>query len=126
MSDYLGVGLEFPLNLVNGSANLVRDSKLIENSIKDILNTPKGTRFFLPQYGSRLRELTFEPNDDILIDLMNLFIIEAITKWEKRVSVDEVTFDVEESVVYCTIKCDILNKNEVDTFIFPFYRKLMR
>jgi len=84
MSEYLGVGLQFPLNLVDGSANLVSDNLLIQQSIVDILNTPKGGRFFLPQYGSRLRELIFEVNDDLLIDLMKVFIVGGLKRMGKE------------------------------------------
>jgi len=124
MSEYLGVGLQFPLNLVDGSANLVSDNLLIQQSIVDILNTPKGGRFFLPQYGSRLRELIFEVNDDLLIDLMKVFIVGALNEWEKRIAIKDVIFDVRDTTVDCRITYTVLSRNEVDSFIYPFYRKI--
>ena len=62
----------------------------IENSIKDILLTPLGSRVMLPEYGSRIYELIDRKvGDEFRADLA-CFVIEAVEKWEKRVKIDEV------------------------------------
>ncbi|MFV0481347.1 MAG: GPW/gp25 family protein [Campylobacteraceae bacterium] len=62
----------------------------IENSIRDILLTPLGSRVMLPEYGSRLFELVDKRvNDEFRADL-TAYVVEAIEKWEKRVRVEEV------------------------------------
>ncbi|WP_297916170.1 GPW/gp25 family protein [uncultured Campylobacter sp.] len=62
----------------------------VEDSIKDILSTPIGSRVMLPEYGSRLFELIDRRvNDEFHADL-SYFVIEAVQRWEKRVQVDEV------------------------------------
>lgn len=59
-------------------------------SIVSILSTPIGTRVYLPEFGSRLTSLPFEPNDELLAALAETYIRDAIAKWEPRVEVLEV------------------------------------
>ena len=49
-----------PVRIVNGKAVIVSDKESIEEAIMTLLNTPIGTRLFLPEYGSRMEELLFE------------------------------------------------------------------
>lgn len=60
---------------------------VIWSSIVNILLTPLGTRIHLPEFGSRLPELLFEPNDDLLMALSRSYIQDAIAKWEPRVRI---------------------------------------
>ena len=62
----------------------------IENSIKDILLTPLGSRVMLPEYGSRIFELIDRKVDDEFRADLACFVIEAVERWEKRVKIDEV------------------------------------
>ena len=62
----------------------------IENSIKDILLTPLGSRVMLPEYGSRIYELIDRKVDDEFRADLACFVIEAVERWEKRVKIDEV------------------------------------
>ena len=125
--EYLGQGTTYPTALVNGKSLLINDRNLVEQSIKIILGTPRGSRFMLPEFGSRLNELLFEQNDEVLEDLITYFIYEALTMWEKRVKFVGVVFkrdQNDESVLYCDIRYRILQSNDIDSFIYPFYKKL--
>lgn len=126
LREYLGQAVTYPSQLVNGKAALINDKALVEQSIKIILDTPKGTKFMLPEFGSRLRELAFEPNDEVIEDMAGYFIYEAIRDWEKRVLYVSTQFehDNEQAVMLCHIKYKILQSNEIESFIYPFYRKL--
>ncbi|MDY6120432.1 MAG: GPW/gp25 family protein [Campylobacter sputorum] len=62
----------------------------IEESIKDILLTPLGSRVMLPEYGSRLFELVDRRVDDSFRADLAYFVIDAVSRWEKRVKVDKV------------------------------------
>lgn len=62
----------------------------INESIKDILLTPLGSRVMLPEYGSRLFELIDRRIDDSFRADLAWYVIEAVQKWEKRVKIDEV------------------------------------
>lgn len=122
---YLGQGIKYPLELVGGSIQLQRNYPLVIQSIIEILNTPKGTRFFNPDYGSRLKEMLFEPNDEVLQDLLKVFIYEAIRDWEKRAKYVSTSFTFNDTgAVMCEISVRILPSNRVESFIYPFYREL--
>ncbi len=121
---YLGVGLKHPVTLENGSVRLETDLALINQSILDILGTPIGSRFMLRDYGSRMRELLFEPNDEVIQDIASVFIFEALQKWEKRIKIIDTKFEVSETKLQCNIYYKVLQSNEIESFIFPFYRNL--
>lgn len=121
---YLGRGLKFPIQLLQGKGATSVDLSLLNQSIKIILDTPIGSRLFLPDFGSRLRELIFEPNDEVLHDLLSLFIFEALDKWERRIKVLKVECLTNEDKVECTVSYRALNSNEIESFIYPFYKKL--
>lgn len=57
----------------------------IEESIKDILTTPLGSRVMRPEYGSLLYTLVDKKIDDDFRLKLTQYVSEAITKWEKRV-----------------------------------------
>lgn len=62
----------------------------IEDSIKDILLTPLGSRVMLPLYGSKLLELIDRRVDDEFRADLSCYVVEAVERWEKRVKIDEV------------------------------------
>lgn len=62
----------------------------IEDSIKDILKTPLGSRVMRPDYGSRIFELVDKKIDDEFKAKLAWYVVEAVSLWEKRVVIDEV------------------------------------
>src|SRR5882757_6492467 len=84
--DFIGSGITFPIILTNGRPTISSGFDIIRASIKTILAYAIGTRYFLAEFGSRLEELLEEPNDEILQNLVNTFVIDAVTQWEKRVA----------------------------------------
>lgn len=78
----------------------------------------------LPEFGSRLHELVFETNDEVLKDLLAVFIYDAISDWEKRVKYLSTSFEQEDNVIVCKVEYKILKSNEIDSFVYPFYREL--
>lgn len=122
---YLGVAIKYPITIDSGRPALIADFELINQSIRDILSTPVGTRLFLREYGSRIRECLFEPNDEVLEGLLEMCIFEAVRNWEGRTQFVKVTFETSITVVLCTIYHKPLASNEIQSFIYPFYRKLI-
>ncbi|TKX33241.1 GPW/gp25 family protein [Campylobacter taeniopygiae] len=57
----------------------------IEESVKDILTTPLGSRVMRPDYGSLLYTLIDRKIDDDFRVKLTRYTAEAISKWEKRV-----------------------------------------
>ena len=68
--------------------SLVYDIDAIYQSITNILSTRKNTRLFLPEFGSELENLLFEPMDRVTVARLYDFVIVAIERWEPRVNLD--------------------------------------
>ena len=66
------------------------DVDLIQSGIHQILNTTPGERRMLPEFGSRVRYLVFDPHDDLLYAEIGREVIRAVERWEPRVILDDV------------------------------------
>ena len=97
----------------------------IHNSIYSILSTRIGERFMMPEFGSKLHTLIFEPNDAIFADLADFYIRDALGKWEKRIEVTNVEVKIMEegNVVPIAISYRITNSNIYDNYIYPYNKK---
>lgn len=124
--DFLGVGIEFPYKIDNlGKITLERGRDLIQQSLEKLFKTTKRTDFFREHFGSDVERALFEPNDVIAQSLLDFFVADAIQKWEKRVRLIEVTFNKpDDKRVDLTVVVQIKQSNEIEAFIFPFYREL--
>jgi len=127
---FLGRSFKYPFQPdTKAQIAIVDGRESIRQSIGSILGTPKGTRYFLREYGSDIHLLKFEPNDDILRSLLVTLSADAIFIWEKRVRLLSVAFQDDEEnpkvdQINMQIKYEILGSNEIDSFIFPFYREI--
>lgn len=91
-----GTGIAYPISFsINGQVELltlVVGSPLIQQSIHTILATRVGERFNNIEFGSRLMELVFEPNDNVTKDLAFYYTSTALQRWEKRITITGITF----------------------------------
>lgn len=71
------------------------DAAAINNAIKNILFTPKGSLPGKPTFGSDLYKVLFSPLDSVTKSIMKRYIKEALRDWEKRITV----YDVEVEAV---------------------------
>lgn len=126
IQDFIGKGLSFPIVLVDGSSKLSTGKELIKASIASILAHSIGQRFFLGEYGSRIEELLEEPNEQLLINVLENFITKALTQWEKRIQVTSVTSQPTGTTgINIDITYIIVNLQVEDNFIWPFYTELL-
>lgn len=132
--DLLGMGLRFPFAFAkrSGGAQVSTvtsmDHAHIHESILQILGTRPGERFMNPEFGSRLRDLVFEPNDSILEGLIRHYVIDAIERWEKRVYVTDVTFDgspetVDANTIPVRISYRVIDTQVSGNLVWPFCRE---
>lgn len=64
----------------------------LQQSLTDLLTTPKGTRIMRADYGSDIPRLVDLPvNSELLLDLIAA-TADAIAKWEPRFKVSQVNF----------------------------------
>jgi len=86
-------GLIFPLGLSSGKHVISEGEDLIKSSIQIILSWPLFTREYVDDFGSRVHEALEDQNDEVLITLIKKFVVDSITKWEKRVELKKMTFE---------------------------------
>jgi len=125
--EYLGKSFKYPLQPTEvGQIEKVEGLDSVKQSMFVILSTPIGTYFFLEEFGSNLHKLKFEPNDKILESLLRYHVVDAINKWEKRAKLLDVYFqDVSSSQKNIIINFMNKKKNEIDSFVYPFYKELI-
>lgn len=128
-NDILGQGCKFPFQFGKLTGATVtstatsRDQQHIHESIRQILGTPRGTRFLHPEFGCRLQEFIFEGNDAILCGLVRHEVITALARWEPRLVVDEVSVTSEQHVVTVTILYHLIASQIAGNLVYPFHRE---
>lgn len=93
---------------------------LIKASIVTILMTHKGERLFLPEFGSDVHKLIFEPNTQFVFSLATKYVLDAIGRWEPRVRVVGVDTRREDRLLVIRVTYSILYlsvQDVVDIFI---------
>ena len=133
-TDFLGKGLGFPFCFErrSGGAQVssatTTEHEHIQESIIQILDTSPGERFMRPEFGSRLKSLVFEANDEVLKGLIRHYIAEAIKRWDKRIIVTAVTFDqppeeIDRHVLPVRISYRIIQTQVEGNLVYPFHRE---
>ena len=89
--DLLYRGLALPLvKKPKGYFQTSNSRDVIKADIFMLLTTRKGERVMLPDYGSSVPKLLFEPNDSVTRSLLNQVILSDLEKWEPRVKVTSI------------------------------------
>jgi phage baseplate assembly protein W len=93
-----------------------RDS--IKQALKMLLNTGKGSRIFMPDYGCRIRGFLFEMFDETTAKRLGNEIQETIKNYEPRVEILNVTVDMlfASSSYDVSVLYRIVNTNVVDSY----------
>jgi hypothetical protein len=68
----------------------LKNENAIARSVKNLVLTSPGERFFEPELGSRVNSLLFEPLDAFTADAIKQEIINTITQYEPRVNLTKV------------------------------------
>lgn len=109
-------------NIPTGKIDTNTGIDRIYQSISAILKTTPGERFFLPEFGSDIHKLLFEPNDYILEDLLKLYIKDALGKWEPRIDVTNIITKIDGNTISANILFDLSNSNLNSNYVFEFNR----
>jgi Bacteriophage baseplate protein W len=123
--EFLGKGWRFPVavNLTGGiSASSYEDN--VRESIFVILGTAPGERINRPDFGCRIHDLMFAPNNPLTAASAEFFVEEAIYKFEPRIQ--EVTVQAapnadEPNRLDLRVEYIIEGKNTPKNLVFPFY-----
>jgi phage baseplate assembly protein W len=124
--DFVGTGWGFPVGVdARGRIALSRRERDIEEAITLILLTPKGQRLMRPEFGCRIHELVFAPNDASTEGLAIYYVEEALAMWEPRIDVLGVRAAPDESAperLLIEIEYQIKATYDRRALVFPFYR----
>ena len=123
--EFLGQGLAFPLQISQqGGLALAKGVTDIEQAIQIILGTMPGERIMRPEFGSRIHELVFAPDNASTRCLAAYYVEEALDRWEPRINVIEVdaTSDpARPGVLLIEIQYQIKDSYDERSIVYPFY-----
>lgn len=124
VGDFIGRGFPFPLRIdARGSMVLVGGIEELERSMAVVLSTAPGERPFRPLFGCAIWELMFEPINDNTLGLMEMYVEEALRRWEPRVDVSEVRCIPNPDTGEVQIEIDyvVRQTNDRRNLVYPFY-----
>lgn len=117
----------FNIPIFNGKTILPfqTDERLIKNDILQLLLTSPGERIMRSNFGCDIRPSLFESNTEKNRRYIKRQIYEAITTYEKRVSIKESDISVttdksNENAINITIRCNYTPQNFDNSFIISF------
>jgi phage baseplate assembly protein W len=101
------LGCQYPL--VKTSRGILAQKNGVDQIKADLLQlllTNPGERVMLPEYGTPLRKLLFEPNDEVLEMTAKIMIADSIKQWEPRIEIEN---------IFVTSQIDDRDLNSEDT-----------
>ncbi|EGB6219180.1 baseplate assembly protein [Salmonella enterica] len=81
----------YGMNSATGKA--ITDTEHLQQSVKDILITPQGSRIARREYGSLLSALIDQPQNPALHLQMMSAVYVALMRWEPRLTLDAITIN---------------------------------
>ena len=125
MTEIIGSGLAFPLQVDRrGGIALARDETDIEQAIELILGTAPGERPMRPEFGCGVHDFVFDSVDATTVGRMELAIRDALDRWEPRVFVETVEFNLDEVAdgrLIIDIGYRVRVTNTMRNLVYPFY-----
>jgi phage baseplate assembly protein W len=125
VTEIIGSGLAFPLQVDRrGGIALARDETDIEQAIELILATAPGERPMRPEFGCGVHDFVFDSIDASTVGRMELAIRDALDRWEPRVIVDTVEFNLDEVAegrLIIDIGYHVRATNNMRNLVYPFY-----
>jgi len=79
----------------DGDVKRVTDYDAVKGAIRNILQTSKGSRRMMPDFGASLEKFLFEPMDSNTSQRIGAAILEELTFWEPRIIVENVNIEAD-------------------------------
>ena len=104
------LSMTFKSNPLNSDLIGLKDASAIARSVRNIVMTSPGEKFFQPDFGSQVSKLLFENIDDITASQIQEEIEFAITNYEPRVTLINVKIvaDNDNALFDATITYEII------------------
>jgi phage baseplate assembly protein W len=124
---FLGIGWKFPLQVTaGGSIALSSYEQRVQESIYLILNTAKGERVMLPDFGCGVHDLVFAPNNPQTLSAVVQEVRLALVTYEHRIDVLDVATETapgQPNLLLIRIDYRIRANNALGNLVYPFYIK---
>jgi phage baseplate assembly protein W len=106
------LGLGFPFRIDEaGRVSTERGDPLLRGRILQLLLTSPGERVNLPEFGTRLRDLVFDPNNDVLAATTEFMVARALRRFlGEQIHVDQVQISADAA----TLNVDIVYLRKSD------------
>jgi phage baseplate assembly protein W len=123
--EFLGKGWRFPvaINLTGGISSSAYEENVRE-SIFIILGTAPGERLMRPQFGCRVHDVMFWPNNHVTAALAEHYCEEALLKFEPRIRNVEVSAnpsETEPNRLNIHVSYTVGESNDRRNLVYPFY-----
>ena len=122
---FLGIGWKFPLQVTPmGAIATSSEEQRIEESILVILSTAPGERLMLPDFGCGIHDLVFAPNDTGTVTQVVDLVRRALTKYEPRIDVIDVTAETsteQPNLLLIRVDYRIRDNNAMANLVYPFF-----
>ncbi|MDX1616480.1 MAG: GPW/gp25 family protein [Candidatus Promineifilaceae bacterium] len=123
--DIVGTGWAFPPHIdAQGGLALTNERNEIEQAIYIILSTAMGQRVMRPEFGCRIHELIFAPNDNETAAKAIRYVQQALGRWEPRIRLLEVEAGPDPEYanrLMITIEYEIKSTRDQRSLVHPFY-----
>jgi phage baseplate assembly protein W len=123
--EFLGKGWKFPVRLDSkGAIELSEYEQDIREAVWIILSTAKGERVMRPDFGCGIHDYVFASVNTANIALIESSVREALTTWEPRIEIQEVTVsteNVDNGQLMISIGYTVRSTNNEFNLVYPFY-----
>jgi len=107
-----------------GDISTVDNEESIKQSLQMIIETAKGSRVFLSNYGCRIRGFLFEPFDISTAKRIGEELRESITNYEKRIVILDINVIMNQQYNSYEVELtyQIINASKPETVLFSIER----
>ena len=121
------ISMTFQSNPLNDDLIAIKNENAIARSLRNIVFTTPGEKFFNQSFGSRISESLFENIDEITATIIVDEIRQSIDNYEPRVEVDDVKAfpDYDNNSFDVTITYDVIG-SEIPTQELQFFLQSSR
>jgi phage baseplate assembly protein W len=122
----IGTGFKFPIKVnPKGGLDWSSGPQRIQDAIWIILSTSPGERVMRPTFGAGVQDFVFAPNSAAYRTLLATAIKNALTKWEPRIDLVNLTVtDAPQQgpgYVLVTVEYRIRSTNALYNMVYPLY-----
>ncbi|MGO9227912.1 MAG: GPW/gp25 family protein [Bryobacteraceae bacterium] len=125
MADIVGQGWKYPIRVnPQGGIDWSSGPSRIQQAIWIVISTSLGERVMRPTFGAGAADFVFEPNSPTKRASLATKIQSALTTWEPRITVNQVTVTDspdQAGLVLASITYTIRSTNELFNMVYPLY-----